>query len=130
MFHGRFVKKADPQVDLVFEQTKSGNIKWENTGFSEPNGTSFKISFTADDGQRELILKKESFLENGGWVSTDNSVLTVKDKNTGQESTHAYHESSDYVETLEAAGYLPVSELARFVIDQFRPTMNLHWSIM
>ena len=126
----RFVKKENPLVDQVFEQTKSGNIKWQNKEFTEKSGTDWEICFIADDGSRELVLKKESLLENGGWVSTDNSILKIKDKNTGQESTHVFHESSDYVETLDAWGYPGVSELARFVIDQFRPSMNLHSSIM
>lgn len=130
MFHDRFIKKEDPQVDEVLERTRSGNLKWQNTGFIEPSWACWKINFSADDNQRELTLEKESLIENGGWVSTDRSLLKIKNKHTGQESTHIYHESNDYVECLNASGYPGVSSLTRFVIDQFRPTLNLHWSVM
>ena len=129
MFCDRFIKTEDPQVDQVLEQTRLSQLQWRNTEFSEPSFACWKICFTADDGQKELTLEKESLLTNGGWITQDSSVLRINDKNTGQESTHTYREDNDYVECLLASGYPGVSSLARFVIDQFRPSMNLHWSV-
>lgn len=130
MFDGRLLQEEDPEVDQVLEQTQSGNLRWQNKEFTENGGTDWKISFSADDGQRELVLEKESFLEKGGWVITVLSLLKIKDKNTSQESTHIFYERRAYAECLNVSGYPGVSSLTSFVIDQFRPTMNLHWVIM
>ncbi len=69
MFCDRFVKKEDPKVDQVLEQTRSGDLKWQNTGFIESSWACWKINFSADDGQKELTLEKEFLLTNGDWVS-------------------------------------------------------------
>ena len=130
MFHDRFIKKEDPQVDQVLEQTRSGNLKWRNTEFTEPSWACRKIGFTADDGQREFTLERGNLLTNGGWVTEVNSLLKIKDKTSNQESTHTFVSHDDYVECLYESGYPGVSSLAMFVIDQFRSSMNLHWSIM
>ena len=130
MHFDRFIKKEDPQVDQVLEQTRTGQLKWHNTEFSEPSFACWKISFTADDSKKEYTLTRECLLRIGGWISVVISLLRVKDKTSGQESTHTFQSRDDYVECLYESGYPGVSGLAMFVIDQFRPSMNLHWSVM
>ena len=130
MFHDRFIKKEDPQVDLVLEQTRFGSLKWKNTGFSEPSWGCWKIGFAADNGKSEFTLAKEHLLTTGGWITEVQSLLKIKDKNNGQESIHVYRSHDDYVECLYESGYPGVSSLSRFLIDQFRPSMQLHWSVM
>lgn len=130
MFTDRFIQKENPQVDQVLEQTKADQLKWQSTGLLEPSWACWKIGFIADDGQRELTLEKEHLLTSGGWVTEVKSLLKIRDKTTGQESTHTHSSHDDYVECLYESGYPGVSTLARFVIDQFRPSMNLHWSVM
>ncbi|GEM_PF-2775954 len=130
MVSDRFIEKEDPQADQVLEWTKSGQLNWRNAEFSEPSWACWKIGFKAETSQREYIVEKEHLLTTGGWVTEVKTTLTIRDKSTGQISVHVHISHDDYVECLYEAGYPGVSSLSRFLIDQFRPPMNLHWSIM
>jgi|SRR3989344_1074720 len=119
-------EQANERVKRILELTRKEDIRWQLKEFDR---RIWSIEFNAEHESKTLILKKSSEAP-GRWYISENASLEAKTQDGNTLWSSAYYHKYDHVETLDKGGDFPVSALASLVIEKFRKSLDLHWSIM
>ncbi len=119
--------RENPEVRKILDLTKDGKVQWGNGELTEKY-PDWEIIFTAESEGRKLSLRKKRYSSYGGWVLNEELRLSEIVNGDSKLIGH-YVTCQDYVETIEAQGDPFMQDLVKFVIDGFRSSMGLHWSV-
>lgn len=120
--------REDQLAQEILQKTQSGIIVWKPDGFEEKPLFNWEIKFAAAHEGKALALSCKRFMSNGGFIANI-AIELIATSGTEKILEASYHQSADYVETLDAGGDRSVLLLTSFLIEQFREPLKLHWSI-